>query len=60
MIDIELVEFEDIGKEVKARWMGMDVGSKSDRSAIVTVAQLVDGTYFVEDAAVLNKASYEH
>lgn len=40
--------------------MGMDVGSKSDRTAIVTIAQLADGKYFVEDAAILNKASYEH
>lgn len=40
--------------------MGMDVGSRSDRSAIVTLAQLADGTFFVEDAAILNKASYEH
>lgn len=58
LIDPALLDFNDPDKKPVARWCGMDIGSRSDRTAIVTLAQLPDLTYFVEDVAILNKASY--
>lgn len=60
LIDTSVLDFVPAQQDVKARWMGMDVGSSSDRTAIVTVAELADGSMLVEDAAILHKASYEH
>lgn len=39
--------------------MGMDVGSTSDKTAIVDLTQLKDGSYFVCDIVMMNNASYE-
>ena len=39
--------------------MGMDVGSTSDRTAIVDLVQLPDDTLLVADATIMHKASYE-
>lgn len=60
MIDTDLLEFAD--PEVKdsfPHWLGFDVGSTSDRSALVDLVELPDRTLFVRDVAVLHKASYE-
>ena len=60
MVDIELLDFiEELPSTPSARWIGMDVGSTSDRTAKVTLAQCGD-ILAVEDIVVLYKASYEH
>ena len=61
MLDADLLEFADIPNDIDAlpHWLGMDVGSTSDRTAIVDLTQLKDGSYFVCDIAMLNKVSYE-
>jgi phage FluMu gp28-like protein len=61
MLDTDLLEFADIPEDIDAlpHWIGMDVGSTSDRTAIVDLAQLKDGNYFVRDIVMMNKASYE-
>ena len=61
MLDTDLLEFADIPNDIDAlpHWIGMDVGSTSDRTAIVDLAQLNDGSYFVRDIVMMNKASYE-
>lgn len=61
MLDTDLLEFADIPDDIDAlpHWIGMDVGSTSDRTAIVDLTQLKDGSYFVRDIAMMNKASYE-
>lgn len=58
LIDPNILDFDDPAEKPVARWCGMDIGSKSDRTAIVTLAQLPDLTYFVEDVVILNKATY--
>ena len=58
LIDTGILDFEDRPEKPVARWMGMDVGSRSDRTAIVTLAELPDHTLYVEDVAILNKATY--
>lgn len=61
MLDTDLLEFADIPDDIDAlpHWIGVDVGSVSDRTAIVDLAQLNDGGYFVRDIVMMNKASYE-
>ena len=59
-IDLSLIDYYDeLPKDVTARYMGMDVGSTSDRTAIVTLAQSGD-TYFLQDIVILHKSSYEN
>lgn len=60
LVDTSILDFTDCHSSAIARWMGMDVGSASDRTAIVTLAELSDHTFFVEDIVMLHKASYEH
>ena len=60
-IDLQLLEFSEEPKAAKrAKFMGFDVGGNGDKSAIATVAELVDGTFFVEDIAMMHKAEYAH
>lgn len=61
MLDTDLLEFADIPDDIDAlpHWLGMDVGSVSDKSAIVDLTQFKDGSYFVRDIVMMNKASYE-
>lgn len=59
-IDASLLQFADAPRAgVKAKYMGYDVGGSGDRTAIATVLQLEDGTYFVEDVAMMHKADYQ-
>ena len=37
--------------------MGMDVGSVSDKSAVVTLGY-ADGVYYVDDIVMMHKAQY--
>lgn len=51
--------FEDEPKsKPRARYCGYDVGGSGDRTAIATVDELEDGTYFLEDIVVLRKTPY--
>lgn len=62
MLDIDLLEFADQPQDTSnlPHWLGMDVGSTSDRTAITDIVQLPDKTFFVNDIIMLHKASYEH
>ena len=61
MLDVDALDFVELStKDGLPHWMGFDVGSTSDRSAIVDLVQMPDGCLFVEDIAVMRKASYEH
>lgn len=58
-IDPELLVFaEKPQANVRARYCGYDVGGTGDRTAIATVDELEDGTYFLEDIVVLKKTPY--
>ena len=58
-MDLNLIDYVDsVPEGVTARWLGMDVGSTGDRTAIVTIAQTGD-VFYLEDITVLRKASYE-
>lgn len=61
LIDTNLLEFIDPPDNIEGlpHWMGMDVGSTSDRTAIVDLVQLPDDTLLVADATIMHKASYE-
>lgn len=58
-IDPELLVFADkpSGKVV-GRFCGYDVGGTGDRTAIATIDELEDGTYFLDDIVVLRKTPY--
>ena len=58
-LDCSLLEFADAPRaKVVSRHMGMDVGSTGDRTAVATVDELEDGSFFVEDVAVMKNAEY--
>lgn len=60
-IDLSFLEYSEEPKAAKrAKFMGFDIGGSGDRSAIATVAELADGTFFVEDIAMMHKAEYAH
>jgi phage FluMu gp28-like protein len=58
MMDLGLLEFVDEIPSCATRFIGVDVGSKSDRTVIVVLAKVGDVVY-VEDVVVLHKAEYE-
>ena len=62
LVDISLLDFIDPPEQLDGRptWLGLDVGSTSDRSALVNLVELEDGTLFVREATMMHKASYEH
>lgn len=61
MVDVGLLDFQEIDvRDDAPTWLGFDVGSTSDRSALVDLVQLPDKTYFVKDIVIMRKASYEH
>ena len=58
-IDPDNVVFADAPtSKIISRHCGYDVGGSGDRTAIATVAELEDGTYFLEDIVVLKKTPY--
>ena len=61
MIDDSLLEFDDVPENADSlpHWLGVDVGSVSDRTAIVDLIELPNRTLFVKDITMLNKATYE-
>ena len=59
MIDLNLIDYYDeLPKETFTNYIGIDVGSTSDRTAMVTVKQAKDIAY-LEDIVIMQKASYE-
>ena len=59
LIDLELIDwYDDLPKGRHDTYLGMDIGSTSDRSAIVTAKRALDTTY-IDDIAMLHKTSYE-
>ena len=59
MIDLKLLDWYDqLPTGAKTAYLGMDVGSTSDRTALVTLKELL-GTFYVDDIVVMHKASYE-
>lgn len=58
-IDSELLVFSEKPEvKVRAKYCGYDVGGTGDRTAIATVCELEDGTYFLEDIVILKKTPY--
>lgn len=57
MIDVSLLDWASEFKS-SAKYLGVDVGSTSDRSAFVSLAQSGD-RLFIDDVVVMHKASYE-
>ena len=57
-IDTSLLEFGEPPKECEASYAGYDVARTSDKSAIVDLKRLKDGTFFVADAAVMSSVKY--
>ena len=59
LIDLNLIDYYDeLPKETFTNYIGIDVGSTSDRTAMVTVKQTKDIAY-LEDIVIMHKASYE-
>ena len=59
MIDLKLLDwYDELPDGAKNAYLGMDVGSTSDRTALVTLKELL-GTFYVDDIVVMHKASYE-
>ena len=59
MIDLRLLDwYDELPAGASAAYLGMDVGSTSDRTALVTLRQLQD-EFYVDDIIVMHKASYE-
>ena len=59
LIDLNLIDYYDeLPKETFTNYIGIDVGSTSDRTAMVTVKQAKDIAY-LEDIVIMHKASYE-
>lgn len=58
MIDISILDFYDECPATNTTYLGMDVGSTSDRSALVTLRE-ASGVLYVDDIVVMHKASYE-
>lgn len=58
-VDVNLLDWYDAlpgGNQTK--YFGMDIGSTSDRTAIVVLVE-IDGIVFVDDIIILHKATYE-
>lgn len=62
LVDTSLLDFIDPpeGLDARPHWLGFDVGSVHDKSALVDLVELADGTLFVREATMMHKASYEY
>ena len=59
LIDLELIDwYDELPKGRYEAYLGMDIGSTSDRSAVATAKRALDTTY-IDDIAMLRKTSYE-
>ena len=59
MLDVGILDWYDDQVKSNEAYLGVDVGSTSDRSAFVTIRNK-GGVVFVDDAVVMKNASYEH
>lgn len=60
MLDPKLIDwYDDEPAAVDGCFLGMDIGSRSDRSAIATLKS-AGGKIYLSDIVMLHKASYEH
>ena len=50
--------YEELPKDTFTNYIGIDVGSTSDRTAMVTIKQAKDIAY-IDDIVMMHKASYE-
>ena len=57
LVDTSLLDFYDEAPKFSAKYLGMDVGSTSDRTAIVTLGY-ADGVCYVDDIVMMHKAQY--
>ena len=57
LVDTSILDFYDEAPHFQAKYMGMDVGSVSDKSAVVTLGY-ADGVYYVDDIVMMHKAQY--
>lgn len=58
-MDFKLLDwYSQAPERASVSYLGMDVGSTSDRTALVVLRELL-GTYYVDDIVVMHKASYE-
>ena len=59
LIDLDIIDwYDEMPKGNPEKYLGMDIGSTSDRSAIVTAKRFLDTTY-IDDIVMLIKTSYE-
>ena len=59
LIDLDIIDwYDEMPKGNHENYLGMDIGSTSDRSAIVTAKRILDITY-IDDIVMLSKTSYE-
>lgn len=57
LVNTSLLDFYDEAPAFTAKYLGMDVGSTSDKTAIVTLGE-ADGVFYVDDIVMLHKAEY--
>lgn len=58
-VDMNAIDYVDeVPNDAKVTYLGMDVGSTSDRTALVTLANIHD-MFYLKDIVVMHKASYE-
>ncbi|MBR3335529.1 MAG: hypothetical protein IKG26_00735 [Bacillus sp. (in: Bacteria)] len=53
-----LETYEELPHDVKTAYLGIDVGSTGDRTAIATILEH-NGTFWLDDICILHKKSYE-
>ena len=57
-IDTSLLDFSGPASEAESSYAGFDVARTSDKSAIVDLHRLKDGTYYVAEATVMSGTKY--
>lgn len=58
LIDVGLIDYyDDLPSGNRTNYLGMDIGSRSDRSAIVILRKIGEVVY-LDDIVVLNKMEY--
>ena len=59
MIDLNCIDwYEEIPEGSAKCFLGMDIGSKSDKSAAIVIKRIDDIDY-IDDIVVMDKMSYE-
>lgn len=59
LIDVNLIDwYEDLPTGSSVNYLGMDIGSRNDRSAIV-ILRYIQHKYYLDDIIMLNKTEYQ-